>query len=470
MNDALKFQISNDDWIATPNKIQTMFITAIEEINRIADEYQSYQVREVELLEESKKQKEVFDSVLPNFTIERSEKLLKEMSDVAKSRPRTERQVVFICDFACSRQVKLGYALKELGWEAILLYKYPPSFDPSKFFFRSHQFNGDFEAVIIACSYSPIVYHCFSTGRFNTAKALIKFAPGKIVFDDYDIFAGSLTPELEELHKEALLLEKECIETADAMVHRSLNGQYSKQHLNYKYPKKQIFYPEYCWDNIDSYRKPFPKKLTDAIHVVYVGTVPDPAKFFIEPGPSATVCDRVLIRQLTDRGVHYHLFPFHGGMSEEQRKIAWKDIYKEAEENKLFHIHEHVDSDKLPEALAPYHFGICSISEAICKNGQDRYYKLRNFQKGTCNKAFDYLDANIVHVSYGWDFLERLIGKNGPLVIASREKTAEILSAFNPLEFESQFKDKLQSARKRLSVWRHASRLEKFYNWVAEES
>ena len=465
--------INNADWNATPPSIQAIVISTIEELTKVTDECSIYRNKETnplnKLKDENAALKEQLANLVPNFSTGQADILLRQLATFAKAKPRTEKQVVFICEFACSRQVKIAHGLKESGWDVILLHKYPPSFDPSKYFSFSYQFTGHFDLIAMACNFTPVAYHCFSTGNFVTTQEVLKYSPGKIIFDDYDLFAGSLVTELEVVHKDALQGERICIEQADGMVHRALNGQYSKKNLGYKYPKKQIFYPEYCWDKTENYRKPFPKKLTDAIHVTYVGTVPDPDRFFLEPGPSATICDKHLIRQFTDRGVHYHLFPFHGGMSKEKRLEAWRHMYAEAAENKLFHIHEHVDSDDLPEALAPYHFGLCSISEEICKNGQDRYYKLRNFQNGTCNKAFDYIDANIVHVSYGWDFLERLIGKDGPLVIASREKSAEILSQFDPTQFEAQFKDKLEVARRRLSVWRHAPRLAKFYNWVGKD-
>lgn len=408
-----------------------------------------------------------FQQLLKSTTVDDSASFLFQLATLARKKARTPKLVVFICDTPCSRQAKLAYGLKEIGWKVVLLYQNAPTFDPAKFYTTSLRYKSNIEALVLACNFSPKVYHCFSSWSFATTEILLKFRPGKIIFDDYDICAGSLVDELESTKQAELAAERYCIESSDGTINRSLNGQYSKKHMGYSFPKKQLFYPEYCWDRVENYRSSNIPKLTDAIHVVYVGTISPPKQFFNEPGEFATICDRPFIRALSDKGIHYHLYPFYGPEPEEYIKEQWSDVVAEAEVNPFFHLHNPVDSDDLPNELAPYHFGLCSLSEHIVKNGQDKYYKIRNFQNGTCNKAFDYIDAGLVHVSYGWDLLERLIGKDGPVIKVSREKTAEVLSSFDPSKFEEEFSEKIESAKRRLSVWRQAPRLAKFYESVA---
>ena len=157
--------------------------------------------------------------------------------------PRTPRHVVFISDLPRSREVKLAYGLSQAGWQVTLLYKELPTFDATRYFADSQQYQEPWEALKLAACYTPVAYHVFSNWNFNVAATLIRYKPGKIVFDDYDVMAGVVKDDF--LHKNypgQLELERSCLENADGLCCRGLELQYAKRHLNYNPPIVSFFF------------------------------------------------------------------------------------------------------------------------------------------------------------------------------------------------------------------------------------
>lgn len=162
--------------------------------------------------------------------------------------PRTPAQIVFVSDWPMSREAKLASALREAGWQVVLLYRNPPNFEPSKYFDSVQRYSAAVEALSQAASYHPVAYHVFSNWNFDVALTLITYKPGRIVFDNYDTLAGMVNEkEIDATVREQLLLERLCVENADGICCRSLETQLAKRKMGYRYKGRRIFFTDYCW-------------------------------------------------------------------------------------------------------------------------------------------------------------------------------------------------------------------------------
>lgn len=174
---------------------------------------------------------------------------LVEAAALRSALPRTRRQAVFVSDIPRSREAKLAYGLKQNGWDTILLYKETPSFEAAHYFSETRQYQTPLEALLLALGLSPTVFHLFSCWNFQAAAAFMIYKPGKVVFDDYDVLAGMVNEAaLDENLKIQFSLERFCLENADGICCRSLETQYAKRHMGYKYRGTRLFFTDYCWN------------------------------------------------------------------------------------------------------------------------------------------------------------------------------------------------------------------------------
>ena len=85
------------------------------------------------------------------------------------------------------------------------------------------------------------------------------------MFDNYDLLTGMVKEVISNRYKQQIALEQYCYLNANGLCCRDLRVQYLKENL----PPK-ILFSEYCWPK-EKFKKH--AKLTDGIHVVYVGSI-----------------------------------------------------------------------------------------------------------------------------------------------------------------------------------------------------
>jgi hypothetical protein len=383
--------------------------------------------------------------------------MMDTLGCIARERPRQSRQVVFISDNPSSRQAKLAFGLKELGWQVILLHKDQPSFDASLYFSAQYRYESPIEACILACSFAPVAFHTFGSWNCATAKAVIQTKPGPLVFDAYDLISVTLQDEMAKQFSSNQADERFCLENADGVCSRHVFLSYARRKLGYKH-RKVVFFPEYCWDNPEDYGKSRPRKRSDGIHCTYVGSL-SPEQFDTPEG-QVSVIDKQFIRSLTDQKIHYHIHPYTGRMSSEEFRKTYASYLHEAEVNPYFHFYPMMSYEELQPIISQYHFGLVSAAQSVVEFG-DRSYKPIMHRRGTINKCFDYIDAELVTITYGWQVLARLL--RGACMTIERSKVAEEISHMSPEMFEQKWRDAILPVRRRLAVWRHIHRLARFY-------
>ncbi|MCH7885252.1 MAG: hypothetical protein IIC01_08385, partial [Planctomycetes bacterium] len=145
---------------------------------------------------------------------------LRRIESPSPHRAVTERQIVIVSDQPRARESKLGYALKHAGWQPILLCGRRPTFDATRDFDEVFHYSNRWEALRLACDYSPVAYHVMVNSVYDTAELFVRHRPGVVIIDSYDLIAGMYTPEYLAAHPalaDELNRERTCTEKADGI-------------------------------------------------------------------------------------------------------------------------------------------------------------------------------------------------------------------------------------------------------------
>ncbi len=330
----------------------------------------------------------------------------------AFEQPRTANHAIFVCHQVNVRAIKLAFALKTSGWQITLLHKDNLPYDVSEYFFETKKIKDRWDALNIAAKYSPVIYHIFSNYNFELAHVFTKYKPGKIVFDNYDLLTGMFKDETSITDYTSL--EQYCYIHADGICSRDLRIQFLKK-LNYKLPEK-ILFSEYCWPENKFIRVP---KLTDGIHVVYVGS--------IEPNPDSPVGYLYeLASHLSKAEIHLHIYPSHSiiiGLL----KINMLRFLTEDTISKYVHIHDTISLLELRKEISKYHYGILISSKTMNFGDDNETYFEHMGGYFLPSKFFDYFDAGVFTLSQDARFIRFIIERyDGGCVVNSFEEIVEI--------------------------------------------
>lgn len=380
---------------------------------------------------------------------------LAEAAKLAASLPRTPKQVVFVSDIPRSREAKLAFGLKQNGWDTILLYKEPPSFDTEKYFSQAHRYQTAFNALLLSLHYSPTVFHLFSCWDFVVTVAFILYKPGKIIFDNYDVFAGMVNEASCDEYKLAQFhLERFCFENADGHCCRSLETQHAKRHLGYKFRGKRIFFTDYCWD---MGHQPDTRKSLEAEPLLFanVGNLYLNHLVDVEHKDNYHLKLAMALAELGIGSMIYMSF-----FTEELGQF----VQQSTGGNPLISIKNLPYETMLSEMQTRCHAGLICAPPSITSESNRHFYLQRKRDFGIGNKAFDYIDAGLtVIIAPESKFLYWLIKRyhntlDFDLFISEPGKYLQIIR-----DWKHTGGEKLFSACKKLSVSVQAKRLISFY-------
>lgn len=332
----------------------------------------------------------------------------------ASLQPRNANHAVFLCDRLQSRAIKIAYALKEVGWKVTLLHKESLFFDVSEYFCETRQFKNPWDALFIASNYFPIVFHVFSNYNFEVASIFIRYKPGKIIFDNYDVLTGMVKDDILKRYKCQAGLEQYCYINADGLCCRDLRVQYLKKELGYKLPPRLLF-SEYCWPEGKFRKSP---QLTDGIHVVYVGSI-DPNR----ESTAAFVYE--LAALLSKNNVHLHIYPSYNHIIPELI-TTMNRFLKSDGDNSYVHIHETISPLNIRQEISKYHYGLLiSTNNVDYGDNHDTYFQHQGDYLLPA-KIFDYLDAGLFTFTQNARFTRFILDRcNGGEVVTSLEDIAQ---------------------------------------------
>jgi hypothetical protein len=275
-----------------------------------------------------------------------------------------DKTIGLISDKFMSRIDKIAHGLAGNGYHIVLICKNPEHFD--KTFSTIFTYRSNFKALWLAKQFNVSVYHTFSNWNYGVSYYVIKHRSqlqSSIVFDDYDVMAGMVYEAYANTRYPGhLKKEKYCLEHADGLCCRSLETQYAKRALHYRYKGKRIFFPEYPWKSqpVDG-RNAQKKEKT----IIYVG------------GYNSMV--RSIAVELQKIGWSLDIYPAH---------LIKKNKYDFPDN---VHVFKSVNPRELAQALQPYEIAIQFPGTIISEN-MPRYTP-HKFYYSAAGKIFDYLEA-----------------------------------------------------------------------------
>lgn len=375
-------------------------------------------------------------------------------------------QVVIVSDQPGPREAKIGYALRHIGWQPILLHRKQPSFDATRSFDAVRAYRHEWEALRIACDYSPIAYHLMVYGDYSLAELFLQHRPGLIVVDSYDLIAGMLSEEFLAGHPEfatQIECERFCLEQADGLCCRSREAQFLEEVRGYRY-NRRLLLPDGCWNERAAER---PSYSNDELHTVYAGHMP------LSTGRCAGVtshgCKLWVARTLADQGIHFHLYPWCDlrGQSFEE---VFREYRKLERSTPYFHLHETVPPERLISELARYDLAIFVYNEFVgpgtpqSGSAVNANYTPDKFRVGAANKLFDFIDAGlpVVHTAAPGSFLSSLLDRHGIRIEVRDVEPAGWGSLLRTLDLPD-LKARVRRAREDYDIRRHIHELTEFY-------
>ncbi len=384
---------------------------------------------------------------------------LRRVGGMDRCRPADDRLVVMVSDYPGSREAKMGLALQSAGWQTVLLHRTAATFDTSHYFHIARTYGDAWEALRLACDYSPVVYHVMVNSDYRVAEHFLRHRPGVVVVDSYDLMAGMYTAEAHAAHPEwqdEAQRERYCLERADGVCCRSEEADYLAGSLGYQY-RRQVLFPDYCWN------EPLPLKRSgdERLHIAYVGKVANEVE---QRDPFAASGYRMwLAKAMSEQGLHFHLHPSVDAMGG-----AFDEVYAEYRElertTQLFTLHRPVTPDRLVGVLSQYDLGIHVFNEFAAPPSGHDVFEPAKFRYSSANKLFDYIDAGlpIVHNLIPDSFQARIVGRHDSGIDVGKLGVCEWGRRIRDID-TSQLCEHVRTARCDYDVRSHVSTLTSFY-------
>ncbi len=368
---------------------------------------------------------------------------------------RGRRQIVFISDHPWSREVKIASALKDCGWDTILLHRHALAKESTARFAAARRYASPEEALALAHAYRPALFHVFSNWDFEVAAAIIRKKPGKVIFDDYDVMTGMVNVDLVRRGQPGQLeLELFCLKNADGLCCRSLETQYVFRRLNTVQTARRIYFPDYMWGAL------LPGNPV-AVHgsrkdrtLVYCGSYPD-----LDPRNTSNNWISTMAAVLRPGGYTLHLYPTASCDPDYQRHFS--------ESNLVFHRHR--DPVNLIHEMARYTAGL-QVPNRMYRMTM-RYGPEKRRYSTSC-KIFDYLDAGLPVCIEDQRFQAWILNRYDAAVHLEQAllNTPDIKGADDILNAKkNRIHSRLPEISRKLAVGGQIHRLIRFYEKITRE-
>lgn len=381
---------------------------------------------------------------------------------VISVQPATPQLVVFVADLVGSRVCKIAYGLKSIGWRIVLLHQGDPSEWSKKCFDKMLRFSSPAEALFLATQFRPVAYHVFSNWNFEVAFLFVRHRPGKIVFDDYDVLAGTLQDNFARPFRRLIEKERFCLENADGLCCRDLETQSVKRQLGYRFRGKRILLWDCCWGDLQLSTSSS-RNGTDDFHIVNCGNIPvRTEKEFTVHTEELTQLARTLVNKgLRAQRLHFHTYPtgpiWHGAArngSEECVNLNNLSV--------LFHLHNAVPAEELPREFVQYdaglyHFAIGAVPDT---------YTQWKFAYTSGNRVFDYLDAGLPVIIHGSRFMEFLTRRARVDIRIEAELSSAAREYLRRTPDGDSLRQNAATARSRFSITNYVAKFGIFYESI----
>jgi tetratricopeptide (TPR) repeat protein len=301
-------------------------------------------------------------------------------------------RVVLVSDRPGVREAKISCALRQHGWQVLLLHKVPVPAGFIEYFDQMQPFENAWQAVRDAAAFDAAVTHVFCHMNYVTASAFVTAGLNKVVLDFYDNVDGMLSDaflDAQSFRRRDAGSERGLAFNADGLICRNLESQYLKANSGGKKLPKRLYFPDYAWA-VPLQR---PQKLSDLdgeLHLVTAGTV------WLENetnGNDADIGFQWLAELLEGFKVHLHVYASNVPDGEFAEKMA--DYIAQENRSKYLHIHKPLrDHDQLLQTLSTYD-AVPLIRKSLVFGGSPWQYSENKYRYSYTNKVADCVDAGL---------------------------------------------------------------------------
>ncbi len=359
-------------------------------------------------------------------------------------------QIVFVVDSPSPRVLKIIKALDKRGYEIIIVCRRKRGFifsEIKNYAYRIYFYTTKARALEVCHRYKPLVYHVFCCYRYEVAKGLIEAEIGKVVFDNYDGFAGFVVDwkDTKENRKIAAQ-EKFCLENADGMTCRSFETQYQKREMGYRFKGKRILFLDYC--DCD---KDVPEYSTDTqLSLFYGGGITENEDcLYSTYRKLAIICEKYKI-------------PF---AIYTQNYLQAPNLIKLSRKMDYFSFNKAIPYSDMKEVVKKFKY--CEVilqekyKEYIRDNKRDATYYAVKYRYGATNKFFDSIEMGIPLLGSGYDLVFNIIKRYGMAYYVTLESFEKEIPAIKK-EYKKMH-DNIIKNRNKFNVDSNIHRMEKLY-------
>jgi putative sugar O-methyltransferase len=370
--------------------------------------------------------------------------------------------VLFVSPLLRAREVKMAFALRQIGWKVVLVHLQNTPFAPEAYFDIAIQARTEREAHSFAKTLRPRICHAFSGAVDGLLLQLCRDKPGPLVIDLNDVFCPSLFNYCTERFEPT----RECLAKADALCARDLQARAAHHLDGFPLPEHTLLFPEYTWADSPPLAAVQARSDSDEVRVVSVGT------FCLESRGEYDSCYLKLAELLAAQKIHLHIYPHWFYKESPLSAFNWDlekdftDFFALQRRTDYLHIHDSIGFEALPTELSAYDFGI--VSGGCAEFGQ-RLGLLKSAYMMNCysGRISDYLDARLPilinkEVAFNFQLLRHYrveIDLRGVLQPGFRDLLLTV-------KRDPDQRRDVEEAAKLLSIGRHASRLAALYERV----
>jgi hypothetical protein len=275
------------------------------------------------------------------------------------------QSILLVTDKYIPRIDKVAYSIKLSGEYQQVLISKKRNLPFSDFYSLKVSARSYYKIIWLIKRLNPKIIHVFSSWNFDLAFGIIKHKnlfSGRVVFDDYDVLAGMLSPSLSEYYyKKQIQIERYCLENADGLCCRSLEIQFAKRKMKYNITSKIMYFPEYMWD------VPVKNKSVFSKNLVYIGSY------------NSTIAE--LAKKIAHIGWKLDVYPGHNSIT----------LNSSLPSNLI--IHEALSPKELLKTLQNYRLAI--QLPGIIQDPKNSIYSRGKYNYAAAGKIFDYIECDL---------------------------------------------------------------------------
>jgi len=285
------------------------------------------------------------------------------------------------------------------------------------------------------------------------ARIAIELSKATTIFDPYDcsiVYIGNIPVPLSQM--KFIENEKKCFQLADAMVARSPENIVAYKLYQVK-KKKNIYFADYCDNNLFVCKNVEIKNSDDPIRIVYSGSI---AGKYINKITDGLTDFFSFIDALENQKIIFHIYP-----SPFVKQANYQDYIDLEKKINYLKVHTTVAQENLSEELSGFHFG--ALPHFKLESSTLSQHKL---ERATSLKFYNFLEAGIpILISEEMTYMAWVVKRYKIGIVFGKKDFPNLRNIILNTDY-NELKRNVLKAREKLSMKNNLPRLIHFFNTI----